>query len=267
MFNLHKSIFRDQYLEIFSKDSIEIKKKENRNASKSWMNKQGSFPEKMYVVFERLLKRKSEKQDSLVFFDVGAAEGCYSCSVVENFNSGTVVSFEPELPRLEVFIENLSAYIDRFNRRGDDFNIQIYEKLVTSGDEETLSLRHFVCPKTGGGAGSSSIVKFDRPNRLYVDVEYETVKLDDFINDYEKVDIIKIDVEGAEIDVLKGAKRFFDKFKPICFLEIHGAVQNGSITIENVKEIVNTYNTEYEFVCIEVHSAPRLSYYLMKPKA
>lgn len=267
MINLHKSIFRDRYLELFSKDSIEIKKEENRNASKSWINEYSSFPEKMYVVFERLLKRKSEKQDSLVFFDVGAAEGCYSCSVVKHFNSGTIVSFEPELPRLEVFIENLSAYIDRFNKREDDFNIQIYEKLVTSGDEETLSLRHFVCPKTGGGAGSSSIVKFDRPGRLYVDVEFETAKLDDFINDYEKVDIIKIDVEGAEIDVLKGAKKFFDKFKPICFLEIHGAAQNGSIKVEDAKEIVDTYNTEYEFTCIETHRAPELSYYLMKPKA
>ncbi len=266
MLKLHKSKFRDQYNELFSQESVELKKEENRNASKSWVNKDNSFPELMYTVFIELLKRKSEIQDNIVFFDVGAAEGCYSCSVVEYFEKCSIVSFEPELPRLEVFMENLSSYIKKFNREPDNFNIQIHEKLVTDGAAETLTMRHFVCPNTGGGAGSSSIVKFDRPNRIAIDVEYEATKLDDFIDTYENVDIVKIDVEGAEIQVLKGAKRFFNKFRPVGFLEIHSAPQNGSVTIEDVKKIVDTYDVDYELKCIETHPAPQLSYYIMKPK-
>lgn len=266
MIKLHKSKFRDSYTEKITKESIELIKQEARTASKTWSPENNSFPEKMYFVFNRLLEKRSETQDEIVFFDVGAAEGCYSCGIVKNFQKGTIVSFEPELPRLEIFMQNLTNYMDRFDRKQDNFDIQIYEKLVTSGESGTMTMRHFICPNTGGGAGSSSVIKFDRPNRICVDVEYESVKLDDFVDHYERVDIIKIDVEGAEVEVLKGARQFFNKFKPIVFLEIHSSPQNGSITLEQVKEIFDTYDMQYEFVCIEIHPAPQLSYYLVKPK-
>jgi len=265
MIKLHESLFRTQYYELFSKESIEFKKNENRIASKAWKIQDNQFPEKMYFVFSKFLERKSRIQDEIVFFDVGAAEGCYTCSVIENFERCTIVSFEPELPRLEIFIENLSDYIDKFKREQDNIKIEIHEKLVTDATTKTLSLRHFICPNTGGGAGSSSIVKFDRPNRIAIDVEYETTKLDDFIYEHDNVDIVKIDVEGAEQAVFRGARQFFDKFKPIVFLEIHGAAQNGSVTIESIKEIVGSYDVDYEFRHIETHASPQLSYYLMKP--
>ena len=35
-------------------------------------------------------------------------------------------------------------------------------------------------------------------------------------------DIIKIDVEGAELEVLEGASRALAEFHPVVFLEIHG---------------------------------------------
>jgi len=266
MIKLHKSKFRDSYIKKIAKESIELIKLESLTACKTWTDENNNFPEKMYFVFNRFLERKSETQNKIVFFDVGAAEGCFSCGIVKYFQKATIVSFEPELPRLEVFMQNLTNYMDRFDRKQDNFDIQIYEKLVTSGEAETTTMRHFISPITGGGAGSSSIIKFDRPNRICVDVEYESVKLDNFVDDYEKVDIIKIDVEGAELEVLKGARQFFNKFKPIVFLEIHSSPQNGSITLEQVKQIFDTYDIQYEFVCIETHPAPQLSYYLVKPK-
>jgi FkbM family methyltransferase len=269
MLKLHKSKFRDLYTEKITKESIKLIKEESREASQLWTSEINKFPEKMYSVFNEFLKTKSEEQGEIVFFDIGAAEGCYSCDIIKHFQKGTIVSFEPEFPRLEVFIENLTNYMDRFNRKQDNFDIQIYERLVTSGEEETATMRYFICEKTGGGGGSGSVVKFDRPERICVDVEYESVKLDDFVDDYESVDIIKIDVEGAEVEVLKGARQFFNKFKPVVFLEIHSSPQNGLVTLDQVKKVFDTYNTQYEFDCIEAHSIsgrPLLSYYLIKEK-
>jgi hypothetical protein len=86
--------------------------------------------------------------------------------------------------------------------------------------------------------------------------------------------MIKIDVEGAELKVLTGSKKFIEKFKPLIFLEIHGATQNGSISISQVEDIFDTYNVDYDLKliksipCFEPEDAnqpPFLEYYLCVP--
>jgi FkbM family methyltransferase len=57
-------------------------------------------------------------------------------------------------------------------------------------------------------------------------------RLDDFI-EIEKlpaVNVIKIDVEGFEFNVLKGAERILTQFRPILFIELNDAhlVENGA---------------------------------------
>jgi len=49
-----------------------------------------------------------------------------------------------------------------------------------------------------------------------------TVALDDELIDVPRLDWIKIDVEGAEIEVLKGARQLIEKFNPRIILEWHG---------------------------------------------
>ena len=53
-----------------------------------------------------------------------------------------------------------------------------------------------------------------------------TLTIDSFINtpDARIPDIIKIDVEGAELLVLKGGKEFFKNHKPIIFMEVHNII-------------------------------------------
>lgn len=47
--------------------------------------------------------------------------------------------------------------------------------------------------------------------------EIKMIRLDDLIK--EKVDVIKIDVEGMEAEVIRGAKNLIEKWRPIIFLE------------------------------------------------
>ncbi len=46
-------------------------------------------------------------------------------------------------------------------------------------------------------------------------------RLDDFIRDHPVPDVVKIDVEGAESEVLKGAERLFADFRPHLICEVH----------------------------------------------
>lgn len=44
-------------------------------------------------------------------------------------------------------------------------------------------------------------------------------KLDNFLNKIDRLKLLKIDVEGMEILVIKGAKELIDKFRPIIYVE------------------------------------------------
>ena len=242
--------------------SLEKRIEDSRTASERW--KSGQFPEKMYHVFREYLERHRTISSSITFVDVGAAEGCYTCSVIEHYEKFNILSFEPELTRLNVYEENLNYYLEHYHREPTNVSVNIHEKLVMDGSDSVATLRHYFCRRTGEGAGSSTTVKSERPNRIAVDVKYEAVRLDDFIHDYDEVDAMKIDVEGAEILVLKGAKNFIEKFNPIIFLEIHGGEQFGSITRQMVEEVLGTFKVPYELRPIELHRSS-LEYYIAAP--
>jgi FkbM family methyltransferase len=63
--------------------------------------------------------------------------------------------------------------------------------------------------------------RYDRPNEEDTLITVETDLLDNIIPYNLKIDFIKIDVEGAEILVLKGAEQTIKKWRPIVVFE-HG---------------------------------------------
>lgn len=68
-----------------------------------------------------------------------------------------------------------------------------------------------------GNLGGSSIVECPKDNAFTVEVR----TLDHSLTDAEKaqVSFVKIDVEGHELNVLKGGKDFFPKYKPVLAFE------------------------------------------------
>src|SRR5215216_3171654 len=65
---------------------------------------------------------------------------------------------------------------------------------------------------------------------------------------HEQVNWIKIDVEGAEFDVLKGAKNILSKSGNISLLiEIHNLTTHNTTLYEPIKEFLNSYNFKIEF--------------------
>ena len=65
---------------------------------------------------------------------------------------------------------------------------------------------------------------------------------------HEQINWIKIDVEGAEYDVLKGAKNILSKSKDISLLiEIHNLTTNNTTLYEPIKEFLNSYNFKIEY--------------------
>lgn len=60
------------------------------------------------------------------------------------------------------------------------------------------------------------------------------IALDDFMGGFciTRLDYINLDVEGAELEVLEGAKRSIFRYRPRIIVEIHSGIHNGIVEDE-----------------------------------
>ena len=82
------------------------------------------------------------------------------------------------------------------------------------------------------GSATHSILS-NRRSKNYERVE--AIKLDDFLKDVKNIDLLKIDVEGAEYLVLKGAEKTLKKTKKII-------IEIGEKNLEKIELFLKSYN-------------------------
>ncbi|MCM5555140.1 FkbM family methyltransferase [Pleomorphomonas sp. NRK KF1] len=129
-----------------------------------------------------------------VVFDVGAHVGEYAAMVLENLPSATVYAFEPSDAHFARLQNALSG-----DSRAKLFNVGLAEKV----GRRNL----FKASEVSGLASFAQrrLDHFDIKMDLVEDVTVTTV--DEVVAEIgiAKIDLLKIDVEGFEIDVLKGS--------------------------------------------------------------
>ena len=151
-----------------------------------------------------------------VFMDVGAHIGLYSLPVSRVLGpGGQVIAFEPSDGNYRYLLKHL-AY------NGIE-NIRAYQVVV--GDTSQSAVRFY--EHVDGSSGLGGLTKrAKRPADLesFIETERPQVTLDEFCTQNRLApDVVKIDVEGAELLVLKGARRTLAKYQPLLFLSIHPA--------------------------------------------
>lgn len=134
--------------------------------------------------------------------DVGAHVGYYTVlSAVLAGPRGRVVAFEPN-PSNHSFLERHVA-LNRLN------NVTV-ENVAVADTNGTASFAF------GTGSGTGRLQSGG-------DLEVRTIRLDDFCRERGvQPGFIKIDVEGAELDVLRGAAETVAAHHPVIFLSTHG---------------------------------------------
>lgn len=130
-----------------------------------------------------------------VAIDVGAHEGLYSIEMSRHF--GRVYSFEPISMN----------FIDLERNTRNYPSINVYNFGVSDSERQEV---FDISGKSNG---------FHISNNATVAEVCNLVTLDDFFEKQQDVDFIKIDVEGHEAAVLRGAQRLIRVNRPVIMIE------------------------------------------------
>ena len=140
--------------------------------------------------------------DGAVFFDVGANVGFYTLLAARAVGpTGRVVAFEPHPQNVQALERNVQL-------NGLE-NVLIVPKAASrAAGHASLEVRNRATARLGTQHG----------------LEVETVALDDIVSAHPELrpDVVKIDVEGHELDVLAGFRRTLEQAAPILLCEMHG---------------------------------------------
>lgn len=145
----------------------------------------------------------------LIFLDIGSNIGSVSLPLAKLFNNTIIYSIEPTNYAFKKLKKNLSLNKNLKNRILinqlfiSDRNIP--KKVWSSWNFNNNTNKH------SKHKGDLKLIKANF-----------RVSLDNFIkiNKIKKVDFIKLDVDGYELDVFKSGNKFFRKNKPVIFIEL-----------------------------------------------
>lgn len=140
-------------------------------------------------------------------YDVGANIGNHSRYFANNF--GKVIAFEPNPQIVDIFRINTKSYT----------NISIHECAVADFQGETTI---FGNQKNMGGFSIFQDRKTSPKEQFESQVILDKIRvitLDSRFQEIKNLGFIKIDVEGFEFQVLKGATRTIQHFKPVIAFE------------------------------------------------
>jgi FkbM family methyltransferase len=145
------------------------------------------------------------------FFDVGANQGFYTLLAAKKVGlGGKVFSFEPVPSQLSKLRRNIKINL---------LHNTTTEQMALGSKEENTNM--YVCL---GGDEALSSLRFpsEDANIKKEVIKVQVTTLDNYIskNKIPSVDFVKIDVEGGELNVLKGGVNMLKDIRPILMCEV-----------------------------------------------
>ncbi len=196
-----KSIKKSLYLSIFPK--LYKKNFYKKLASLNWVNIQSKNIENELLLIQYFLGKDS------VFIDVGANLGHYIYKAEQIIESHNIHAFEPH-PVLNKQLKTIFK------------GVHIYQKALS----DKISTAQFKIPyfnkKEVHTRGTLKIDSREEEETSFKLIDVNISTLDTLVieNNLKKISLIKIDVEGAEFEVINGAKSLIQQYQPILIIEI-----------------------------------------------
>lgn len=179
--------------------------------------------------------------------DIGAHVGLVALPVASVVApSARIVCFEPAEANRKLLVEH--AALNNFS------NIEVVPCLVGAESKPAVS---FYEMKEPTGMNTLVVGKNARAFRV---TRRPQVSLDDFCTERGLVpEVIKIDVEGAELGVLRGARKVLARHRPLIFLSVHPRdIARMGETVEILSDLIQSLG----YICKDVQGNAPLRFEL-----
>jgi len=155
------------------------------------------------------------KKNSIIF-DLGANVGYYSAIFSYYSPKGKIFAFEPGYKNFNFLKLNVKNYS----------NIYLSDNAVSNFTGEKKDIIH-------------SIWNVETEQRLF-----RFIKIDDYIvqNKINEIDLIKIDIDGYELEALQGMKNVLKNLNPYFLIEINHAAKTRNTTEQQIINYMKSYN-------------------------
>lgn len=164
--------------------------------------------------------------------DCGACWGDTSLWFAEQASPfGRVFSFEFIPSSLEIFQANLAL------------NPELSECIELVMHPVAESSGNIIQCQDNGAASTFKIAHTEDPNASYI--EARTVSIDDWVKmrKPKKVDFIKMDIEGAELDALRGAAQTLKRFRPRLAIALYHRPED----VYTIQDFLMSLNLGYHY--------------------
>lgn len=226
---------KDHIYKVYNNIRIKI----DNNTNFHWLNVINYGGYEAIRLFEKCLRHGD------IYIDIGANYGYMAINASRLVGAtGTVIAIEPERRAFNLL---------KYNAELNNCRMQLVQKAISDSEGESS---FFVATETGLSRLNNS-----RNNTFGMILQEKTVVqktlLDTLVDNLvpnKDIRFVKIDVEGHELSILKGATKLIAKRKTIFMLEInHGALSQNELTFKDILEFFNARS--YKVLWIHSHSA------------
>ncbi|MBZ5696714.1 MAG: FkbM family methyltransferase [Acidobacteriia bacterium] len=216
-----------------------------------WMRSEGGIATGLYFKLNPRFERDFIRQGPVllekvwtenllpgkVFYDVGSHIGVFAVSGARMVGpQGAVYAFEPDPENIRLIKENA---------RRNSLAVEVVPAAVWKCSGQ---LPFSLAPVSDPGRMGGRLDAKEVPNST---IPVNVLSLDDFSRDRRPPSFIKIDVEGAEAEVLEGARNTITTYRPNLLIEIH-----NDEALHRVSVLLREYGYEFHRV---VPDAPLFS--------
>lgn len=168
--------------------------------------------------------------------DIGAHIGLFSVFFSKKLSDkGKVICFEPTPGTYQI--------LKRTAELNDLKNCKVVNAAIA---DKSGSLTFNLTSKDGEGSNANSLVQTERTVNV---TEVKVFSIDDYRRTEKlKIDILKIDVEGYELNALIGAQETFITDKPSGILALHPeSIKKLGQSLEQIWDVLERYKCKVEY--------------------